>query len=275
MTPVPGRMAVSGGFLSYDIAGEGPDVVLLHGFSVDRRSWDPQIESLAKSYRVIRYDLRGFGASSLPDGAYEHGADLVELMHHLGIANSVLVGLSLGANVALSFATHRPEMLRGLVLASPGLPGYVWRTERPPDAVAKVAAASGTVAAKAFWLSHQLLASLDSEPEMRSLVHQMVHDYSGWHWEGEGRQASIAPALVALEDLKLPTLIISGGRDLEGYRDIARHINSRLPSAVLHALPAGGHFVNMDTAARDFTALLSEFSADPTTFVNDRRKDAP
>src|SRR5690606_32164325 len=136
---------------------------------------------------------------TLPDGDYEHGDDLLAVLDTLEIGRCLLVGLSLGANVALSFAARHPERLRGLVLASPGLPGHVWTTERPPDAAARVAKAEGVEAGKRFWLGHELFANLSRVPAMRALVEEIVSDYSGWHWQGEGRAAQIAPLPAGLE----------------------------------------------------------------------------
>jgi pimeloyl-ACP methyl ester carboxylesterase len=63
-----GVVSVEGGELEWDAMGAGDPIVLLHGFSVDRRSWKSEFSVLAARHRVVRYDLRGFGASSVPSG---------------------------------------------------------------------------------------------------------------------------------------------------------------------------------------------------------------
>ncbi|HEY1347016.1 MAG TPA: alpha/beta fold hydrolase, partial [Streptosporangiaceae bacterium] len=83
--PVNGTTAVlplPGAGLAYEVTGEGPAVVLVHGFGLDMRMWDPQVEHLAARFRVVRYDCRGFGASGPFDPAvpYTHAGDLVALL---------------------------------------------------------------------------------------------------------------------------------------------------------------------------------------------------
>ena len=68
-----------GGRLHYSTAGSGEPVVLIHGFSLDRALWEPQWQALGARHRVIAYDLRGYGESTLPAGPYGHVADLLEL----------------------------------------------------------------------------------------------------------------------------------------------------------------------------------------------------
>ena len=89
-----------GGCLRYSTAGTGEPVVLLHGFGLDASMWDPQWPVLQREFRVIRYDLRGFGGSSLPDGAYSHSEDLRGLLDHLGARPAHVIGLSMGGRMA-------------------------------------------------------------------------------------------------------------------------------------------------------------------------------
>ena len=79
-----------GAGLVYEVTGDGPAVVLVHGFGLDMRMWDPQAEHLAARFRVVRYDCRGFGASGPFDPAvpYTHAGDLVALLDHLGIGEA-------------------------------------------------------------------------------------------------------------------------------------------------------------------------------------------
>ena len=87
------------GTLYYEECGEGQPVILVHGHSLDHRMWDGQFADLARDYRVIRYDLRGYGLSSpqTEDFQFTHVEDLVALMDSLHIEKAHVVGLSLGA----------------------------------------------------------------------------------------------------------------------------------------------------------------------------------
>jgi 3-oxoadipate enol-lactonase len=114
MTAATGVMTVPGARVAYQAAGDGPAVVLIHGFGLDLRMWDPQLPVLAARCRAVRYDCRGFGASGPLDPAvpYTHAGDLIALLDHLAIADAVLVGLSFGGRVALQTALAAPDRVR-------------------------------------------------------------------------------------------------------------------------------------------------------------------
>src|ERR1700674_3686887 len=120
-----GRFLVDDGDLFFESVGEGEAVVFLHGFGLDSRMWDPQFDALQSTYRVIRYDLRGFGRSSLPpQTAYAQEDDLNALLSSLDAAPAHVVGLSMGGNMALRFAAAYPQSVRSLVLADSALDGH-------------------------------------------------------------------------------------------------------------------------------------------------------
>src|SRR6185503_2432459 len=129
---LPGGLAAvldrPGARLVYEVAGDGPAVVLIHGFGLDMRMWDPQVGPLADRFRVVRYDCRGFGASGPFDPAvpYTHAGDLVALLDHLAIGQAVLAGLSFGGRVALQAALADPARVRGMALLDAVLDGVPW-----------------------------------------------------------------------------------------------------------------------------------------------------
>ncbi|MFY0633315.1 MAG: alpha/beta fold hydrolase [Vannielia sp.] len=258
------RIEVPGGWLAVEDQGAGAPVVFLHGFSLDHRSWAPQIKAFRARHRCIAYDLRGFGQSSLPQDEYDHVADLEALRAALGLDRFSLVGLSLGANVARAYAARHPERVTGLVLASSGLAGHDWGgAPRPPDEAACIAREQGPEAARAFWLAHPLFASLTDAPEARASVERQVGDYSLWHWRAPGRGARIADA-GALADLSVPTLVISGDHDVQGYRDIAATLSREIPGARLARIAGAGHMVNLE-APEAFNTALAQFLAEHGT----------
>lgn len=250
------------GDLSVAVSGDGaPALVFVHGFSFDRRMWAPQVAAFADRHLCVCPDLRGFGDSALPVGDYDHAADLAQVIAATVPGPYVLVGLSLGANVALALAAQRPAGLAGLVLASSGLIGHDWGAEeRPPAAADRIAAAEGVEAARTFWLAHPLFASLDDHPQARAAVEAMVAAYSGWHWQARGRGARIAP-VAALSDVAAPTLVISGDRDANGYREIAGLLAQGIPGARLVRLAGLGHCCSLEDPDRCNTELAGFLAA--------------
>lgn len=239
--------------------GSGPTVIFLHGFSFDHRQWAPQIERFRERHRCIAYDLRGFGRSAPSTASYDHVLDLHALIESLGLEAPVLVGLSLGANIAMSYAARYPQVPSKLVLASSGLPGFEWQEERPPDAAKAYADAHGAEATKAFWLHHPLFASLEDYPEAAAAVSEMVTDYSGWHWENADPRV-VSPPGQDPDAVVTPTLVIRGGRDARGYRDIGALLAEKIRNASLVTFDEAGHMVNMEQPDR-FNAVLADFLA--------------
>src|SRR5689334_18674770 len=92
---------VNGAKLYYEMAGAGVALVLIHSSFCDQRMWDDQFSVFAQECRVIRYDLRGFGKSAMPETPFSFIEDLRELLGALQTERACIVGLSLGAYVAI------------------------------------------------------------------------------------------------------------------------------------------------------------------------------
>ncbi|HEX7103374.1 MAG TPA: alpha/beta hydrolase, partial [Nitrolancea sp.] len=124
-TDKSGYLDVDGGRLYYESRGSGPAVVFVHAGIADSGMWDTQFAELASDYRVVRYDMRNFGRSETEDVAFADWEDLAALLDALAIEESVIIGASMGATVAVGLALERPALVRGLILMSPGIfPGH-------------------------------------------------------------------------------------------------------------------------------------------------------
>src|ERR1700745_2123032 len=125
-------IAVSGGEgWAEDRGSDGPPVVLLHPGVGDSRIWEPVLPALTASYRVIRYDARGFGRSPAPTVKFSLLADLITVLDYYGLDRAAMVGCSQGGGSALGLALEQPARVTALVLLCPGVPGYPWPEE--PD----------------------------------------------------------------------------------------------------------------------------------------------
>lgn len=254
MAPVPG------GQLYFEEAGSGPPVVLIHGFTLDTRMWDDQFAALAARHRVIRYDLRGFGRSSLPTGPYVHADDCVALLSHLGVQQADLVGLSAGGRVALDTVLKHPTRVRRLVLIDTFVGGYVPTQGYRDSFGAMIAAARGGDVAKArqLWLSHPLFAPAAEQPAVRERLQRMVQDYSGFHWSQANPEVPLAPpASGRLAEVRAPTLLLTGQRDIEDVQTQARLLERGITGLRSVTLPGVGHMSNMEAPAAVNRALLA------------------
>ena len=88
----------------FESAGTGRNLIFAHAGISDSRMWDPQFESFAERFRVVRYDHRGFGKSKLTDEPYALADDLLNVLRHLSVAKTALVGCSMGGTAAIDFA---------------------------------------------------------------------------------------------------------------------------------------------------------------------------
>jgi 3-oxoadipate enol-lactonase len=246
-----GRFPVSGADLYYEVDGRGPAVVLVHGFSLDARMWDDQVPALRDIATVIRYDVRGFGRSSMPepDVLYAQSTDLVALLDHLRVADAVLVGLSMGGLIVLHTAVVAPSRVRGLVLLDALLDEVEWDTESD-IAMANAEAAAvnhGVAAAKALWLQHPLFAPARRNPDLAVRLAREVEPYTCFHWTCTDPRAPLQPSPFArLEQITVPTTVVIGELDVPCFHEMAAVLAHRIPDARLITIPDAGHMVNLE-----------------------------
>ena len=258
-----GFAAVNRTRLYYEGVGSGHPLVLIHGFSLDTRMWDDQIEAFAPHYQVVRYDLRGFGQSDEPTTEpYSHHDDLRALMTHLGIGHAFILGLSLGGAVAVDFAAAYPEATDALIPVDAALiGGYEWVEGRPSAGMRGRARQAGLTSAKAFWLEHLLFAPAREKPEVAAQLDRMVDDYSGWHFvHSDPVRLLDPPAIDRLHTLAMPTLVVLGARDLRDFHRIADLLTTRIAGAQKVVIPAVGHMSNMEAPER-FNEIVLGFLA--------------
>lgn len=257
-----GRLQVNQGKLFFECAGKGETVVFLHGFALDARMWTPQFEAFQSAFRVVRYDLRGFGRSSLPPaGEYAHEDDLNALLLHLGAKRAHVVGLSMGGRMALRFAALHPEMVESLVLVDSALDGYAWSDDWQGrwKAMCDCAKAGRVEEAKRQWLEHPLFDAARSIPNCASLLSRMVDDYSGWHLVHRDMARTPSPALLkCLCEITSPAIVINGARDLRDFQAIGKLLAEGLPRARREVIEGAGHMVNLEAADR-FNGILLGF----------------
>jgi len=164
-----GTAKVNGTQLYYEVAGQGPPLVLMHGFLLDTRMWDDQFATFAQQYRVLRYDARGFGKSALPtEELYLHADDLKALLKYLELPQAHLVGLSMGGGIATDFAILYPELVRTLTVADPLPNGYSSpELDQSLMPVVERALSAGGKAANELLLDHVIFAPAREHPTVK------------------------------------------------------------------------------------------------------------
>src|SRR5215216_868942 len=126
-----GYMDLEDGQIYYETAGDGFPLVVSHAAFLDSRMFDAIWEPLARDFRVIRYDMRGYGRSSPVTGPVSRQADLKKLLKQLGINQVHLVGCSLGGEIAVDLALENADQVASLTLVDATPSGFELQGEPP------------------------------------------------------------------------------------------------------------------------------------------------
>jgi pimeloyl-ACP methyl ester carboxylesterase len=264
------RTSRSSAGIAYDRAGPRGDlpVVLIHAGIADRRMWALLWPALTAERDVIRLDLRGFGESDAPpSGALCPFDDVLDMLSELGIGRCHLVGASLGAGVAVEVALSRPEQVDSLLLIAPGgsLIGEITPDLRAFIDAERSALASddvdGAVEANlAWWVDGPQRDTSGVDLAVRDLVRQMQRRTfevtAGWDNIVEAELDP--PALDRLAEIRVPTLILVGGLDLQAIQKAARQLTEGIAGARRIDWPSTAHLPSMERP-HDFLTLLRDW----------------
>jgi 3-oxoadipate enol-lactonase len=253
----------SGGMLSYREFGEGPPVLLLHAFPLDSRMFEPQVETLAGTCRLITPDHPGFGRSprtpAQPDMRY-YAEGVRGLLDRLDLERAVLGGVSMGGYVVFECLRVFPERVSGLILAN---------TRPEPDSeeirenrreMARRVAKDGVGALVELQL-RRLLApeTLENDERVVEKVRAMIL---------ESNPNGVVAALGAMRErpdstpllgkIEVPTLVIGGEEDGISSPEVMGAMADKIPDSRHVTLPGAGHLANLE-APDGFNAALVEF----------------
>lgn len=237
--------------INYNVVGEGPAVLLTHGYSATGRMWKPQEDALKDRYRLITWDMRGHGQTESPDDPAQYSealtlGDMLALMEMLQTGPAVIGGLSLGGFMSLAFHLAHPELVRALVLCDTG-PGY-----RNPDARAGWNRAAER---RAEQLEAGGLAALGSGAEVRA-TGKYHRSAQGLAHAARGMLAQFDDRIINhLPDIRVPSLVIVGSLD-EPFRGPSDYMAAKIPGARLEVIPGAGHAANLDNPEAFNRALL-------------------
>ncbi len=257
------RFTVNGVSLAVDMRGEGPAVLLVHGYPHNHTIWAAQMAAL-DGYRRIAPDLRGMGQSDAPDLGYSmatYAADLAALLDAVGVNQVVLCGLSMGGYIAFEFLRSWRRRVRGLVLVDTRAEADSPEGRRARDAAAALARERGASAIAEEMLPKSLTpATLARSPEMAERVRAMM---------AANPVAGLVGALGAMRDRAdstallptlgdIPTLVLVGELDEPTPPARAQAMAEAIPGARCIVIPGVGHLSSVEGADR-VTQALREF----------------
>jgi pimeloyl-ACP methyl ester carboxylesterase len=258
--------------LYYEDHGTGPAVVLVHGWPVDSRSWEPQLlPLLAAGYRVIAYDRRGFGRSSRPTSGYDFdtlAADLDIVMDELDLRDATLVGFSLGTGeVARYVGSQGTARIKSLVFIESLAPSFANSVDNPTGVdAAGVADVQEAISTDRFaWLTGLVGDLLNLDDNLGSRVSE---ETARAVWDAAADASPYATWACPpgwLEDfsadikrIDVPTLILHGAADrILPVAGQGRRLHAALPHAEYVEIDGGAHVVHVTHAAEVNRELLA------------------
>ncbi|MDQ5824372.1 MAG: alpha/beta hydrolase [Chloroflexota bacterium] len=263
-----GTIEAEGGPLYYEVAGKGHALLLVHAGIADHRMWDDQWDEFSSRYRVIRYDLRGYGNTPLLDRGYSNRQDIHDLLTHLGVDKTYIIAVSRGGQIATDYTLEHPEMVDALVLVGAGIGG--WENEAGPTPEEKQAFEEGEEAeTREDW---ERVADLDvrvwvdgfgrpggqGDQQVREKVRQMCIDNYRKPY-GSGQPIVLdPPAAGRLGEIKVPALVLVGEYDTSGAHAMADAYAGGISGARKVVIEGTAHVPNMERP-EEFNRLVLDF----------------
>jgi len=264
-----GFIPVNGGRLYYEEAGEGTPLVLIHAGVANLRQWDPQVPALAEQYRVIRYDTRGWGRSESEHVEFSNHGDLEQVLDHLGVQATHLLGTSRSASIALNFTVTHPERVTSLTEVAGG---GVGEPDLPAEDVAVGEALEKATEEALEAKDWKRLADLETafwgdgpgQPEGRldQAIRARMHDwilttYAAEKEEGIPQRLD-PPADDRLDQVTMPLLVVIGELDEAYTNATCRTLADSVPGARFEVFEGAAHMLNLEQPER-FTRLVLDF----------------
>jgi pimeloyl-ACP methyl ester carboxylesterase len=254
---VANYITIDGLRMAYTLCGDGPPVLLLHGWTCNQRFWEPQIEALSTDHRVLAPDFRGHGESDVPINGCtlaRLAEDVHEMMWALDMAPAAVVGHSMGGMVAQQLALSHPEDLSALVLVATA-------AADPDGQLISGRIASDAVEAgyrDAFLRYFPGWFPADGDPDLREWVRSqmlrtpervalgLVEDYRDFDFRND------------LPGIRVPALVVAASSDVSTAPARSQEIARLIPGAKLVTIERAGHFVHLERP-REVNAALHEF----------------
>jgi pimeloyl-ACP methyl ester carboxylesterase len=265
-----GLAAINNALIYYELAGEGQPLVMIHAGVADSRQWNNEFATFADRYRVLRYDMRGYGKSEPVEGEFSHLQDLTALLDHLDLTQPlILMGCSMGGGLAMDFALTYPSRAKALIMVDSGPSGLQLDVPSPAKfEEAEKAYDAGDLDLVAeietqIWFDGMGRTPAQVNQAMRQLAYEMNRTALSHEAKQLGKRLADTEISAAerCSELHLPVLVVVGANDVPYMPAAATYMVEMIPSAQQVIIQDAAHLPNMDQPD-EFQRLVATFLDD-------------
>ena len=248
--------------LTYDEAGSGTPLLLVHGWPLDHTMWAGQLGGLGAYARVIAPDLRGFGGSTgrPPHTIDQYADDLAAFLDALGLARAAVCGLSMGGYVAFSLLRRHRDRVRALVLADTRATADTDEAREGRHRQIALIEQEGMTALADRQLEPMIgRTTLERQPELAESVRRLMAAVPAEGAIGALRAMADRPdSTPLLASIDVPTLVVGGEEDRITPPSVLREMADQIPRSRLEIVEGAGHVCPLERPAA-FNRVVSEF----------------
>jgi len=245
--------------LNADLTGpqDGAPLVLIHALGTSAAIWDDLLPLLPPTLRILRFDLRGHGASDVPPGPYAMGAlirDTERLMDHFALRDAVVLGLSIGGLIAQGLAVKRLDLVRAMILSNTA--AKIGRPEQWQDRIAAIRA-GGMSALHDATMERWLGRKWQDNPALPRLS-KLFLNTNPEGWSGCASAIAGTDFYETTATLTLPTLAIAGANDASTPPDLIRETADLIKGHRFALIRKAGHIPPVERPA-EYAAVITQF----------------
>lgn len=263
-----GYVDIGDGKIYYEIEGDGEVLVLIHAGFVDSRMWDGQWEAFSRHYRVLRFDMSGFGKSDPATGPVSRRQELYLLLQKLGIERAHLLGCSMGGETAIDFTLEHPDIVLSLIVVN-GTPGGFEMRGEPPFQVLEMLQAleQGDLdrvsdLQLSLWVDGTFRKPEQVNPLIRQRAAEMnriaVENGTWATADSNPLNPLNPPAAGRLFEINVPALIIAGSLDNPEILRAADLLANKIKKAKKIIILDTAHLPNMEKPV-EFSHIVLDF----------------
>lgn len=260
-----GFAEINGAKIYYEVAGEGHPFLMVHAGIAHNAMWDDQFEFFSKKYKVIRYDMRGYGQSAPVADEYQRHEDIRALLDYLKVDRAYLMGCSMGGGACMNFALEYPDRADALIMvgSGPGGFGYEDWSPSPLDVEMEAAYEKGDMErVNEIGMRIFIDGQGRTADQVNPAIRRKVYDMNSVALRNEklmGKDVPLSvPAAYRVAELKLPVLIVMGDLDEEYIHRAAKFMESNIPGAKKVIMQGTAHLPNMEFPD-EFNAHVQQF----------------